>query len=134
MNRVCIIPLLLNLQCVLPENIQIPTMEGISIIIVTPPHPSDHNLFCVMLRLTKQQNPSTSMTIRSFKNYSSERFNNLITFSRNTQSGKHIKRYQQINIWFSWLASYFCLCTKFPSFFRKWATKLIIFSWISHIF
>lgn len=127
MNRVSMISLLLNLQCVLPENIRIRTMEGISII-VTPPHPSDHNLFCVKLRLKKQQNPSTSMTIRSFKNDSSERFTNSIIFSRNTQSGKHIKRYQQINVWFSWLASYFSLCTKFLSFFKKWATKLIIFS------
>ena len=43
-----------------------------------PNPPSDHNLFCVMLRLTKQRNLSKSMTIRSFKNYSSERFDNLI--------------------------------------------------------
>ena len=45
---------------------------------VLPSSISDHDLVYVTLRLKKQRtpDPSTFMTIRSFKNFSSERFNN----------------------------------------------------------
>ena len=46
---------------------------------VLPSSISDHDLVYVTLRLKKQRTPSTFRTIRSFKNYSSERFNNDIT-------------------------------------------------------
>lgn len=46
---------------------------------VLPPSINDHDLVYVTLRQKKQRNPSTFMTIRSFKNYSSQRFNDDIT-------------------------------------------------------